>query len=141
MPSTRHLIFPAQKMLRVYPIFLCYCLCLISAKAECDTPIFCTVMSWQSWEECIGGCGNITYQTRHRYLCFDRQIFPNPTRELVMNYCNVSLSYPMSETRPCTQCPYGKYNITTKACEICSKCLYFRIIGLLNGNLLKFHHV
>lgn len=134
MPSTRHLIFPAQKMLRVYPIFLCYCLCLISAKAECDTPIFCTVMSWQSWEKCIGGCGSITYQTRKRYLCFDRQIFPNPTRELVMNYCNVSLSYPMSETRPCTQCPYGKYNITTKACEICSKCLYFRIIGLLNGN-------
>lgn len=121
MPSTRQLAFPAQKML--YPIFLCYCLCFILAMAEdCNSSIYCTVMAWQSWRSCTGGCGKITFQTRSRFLCFDDQKFPNPTRELVMNYCNVSLSYPMKETRPCTQCPYGIYNITAKACEICSKC-------------------
>lgn len=36
---------------------------------------------------------------------------------------------------------YGKYNIIIKVCEICSKCLYFRIIGFLNGNLFKFYYV
>lgn len=130
MTSTRQLVFPAQKML--YPIFLCYCLCLISAKADevCDIPLYCTVMSWQSWGDCSGGCGKITFQTRERFLCFEVDKFLNPTREMVKNYCNVSLSYPMKETRPCTQCPYGIYNITTKACDICSKCLYFRFIGL-----------
>lgn len=88
----------------------------------CDSHRYCTIMSWYPWNSCEQNCSRAASQLRRRYLCFDDQIIPNPTKEKVFRYCNISNQIPMLERRPCerVKCSLGKVN-TSIACENCSK--------------------
>lgn len=95
----------------------------------CDKPYFCKIMSWYPWSSCEQNCSRAASQLRKRYLCFDDQLFANPTREVVFRYCNVSNQIPFEERRPCERinCSFGKVNASI-ACENCSKyflCFFF----------------
>lgn len=87
----------------------------------CDSTTYCTIMTWYSWGGCEGKCGTQTFQIRKRFVCYEAAKIPNPTREKVIKFCNISLSTSFEERRACKYCLYGLYNATTQSCEICSK--------------------
>lgn len=91
----------------------------------CDRPHFCTIMPWRPWSNCEQNCSRPALQLRRRYLCFDTNVFPSPTREKVLRYCNISNQIPMTERRTCERvnCSLGKKN-TSIARENYSK--FFR---------------
>lgn len=97
-----------------------------SHAVECDSLQFCTIMAWYPWGNCEQNCSRAASQLRKRYLCFDIQVFVNPTREKVFRYCNISNQIPMLERRPCERvnCSLGKVN-TSIARKKCSKFFMF----------------
>ena len=109
-----------DKMWSLIALFVFLCSGMVFSDV-CDSTTYCTIMNWHSWGRCEGNCGTQTFQIRKRFVCFDFTKIPNPTREKVLKFCNISLSITLEERRACKYCLYGLYNATTKSCEICSK--------------------
>lgn len=88
----------------------------------CDYHHYCTIMSWSPWSSCDHNCSRAASQLRKRFVCFNNQAFVNPTREMVLRYCNISNQIPLVERRACERvnCLIWKVN-TSIACENCSK--------------------